>query len=53
MCEVPGQMSLFDEEIEYTHMCDRCMKVWTSYAPFPKDWECPTCVAEEKRILET
>ena len=50
--EIEGQMSLFDEVIEYACFCDECKKVWTSYSPFPENWECPACEAERKRVEE-
>ena len=40
------QLSLFDEEFEYTKTCDTCGRVWTSFSPFDENWECPGCKRE-------
>ena len=52
MSEVERQMSLFEEAFEYTKTCDECKRIWSSYTPFPSDWECPACREKVQRVLE-
>ena len=52
MSEIEGQMSLFEEVFEYTKTCDECGRVWSSYTPFPNDWECPAFREKVQRVLE-
>lgn len=52
MSELEGQMSLFEEEFEYVKVCEDCHRAWSSYAPFPSDWECPACREKVQRVLE-
>ena len=52
MSEVERQMRLVEEACEYTKTCDEGGRVWSSYTPFPNDWECPACREKVQRVLE-
>ena len=52
MAELEGQISLFEEVFEYTKTCNECNRVWSSYIPFPNNWECPSCREKTQRVLE-
>ena len=52
MSELEGQMSLFEETFEYMVTCDECDRAWSSYSPFPENWQCPACREKAQRVLE-
>lgn len=53
MSELTGQLSLFGEDFEYMKTCEDCGRVWSSYSPFPENWECPACKSDRERIENT